>query len=229
MQPNQRTIQSEIENALKIVCRTECKLTGSGRTDTGVHAAGQVAHFDLVGELDLVRVLRSLNGILDEDIAVLDLKRVPNNFHARYDAVERHYGYYLSTVKTALHAKTTAFVTHLVDIHSIQQAADILVRKADFSSFCKTQSATTNRVCDIRRATWTVLPDGRQKFAIVGDRFLHGMVRAIVGTLLQVGSGSRKPFELSQILDSRDRRAAGPAAPPHGLSLEKVVYPADFE
>ena len=228
-QPNQRTVQSEIEQALTTICRQPCKITGAGRTDTGVHASGQVAHFDTQIELDPAKVLRSLNGILEEDIAILKLQKVSNNFHARYDAEERAYGYYVTDVKSALLGRMTSLVSRDISWAGMNEAAKILVRRDDFSSFCRTQSETTNRVCDVRRAQWSQLSDGRWKFTIRGDRFLHGMVRAIVGTLLQVGAGMRNPTDLVTILNSRDRTTAGPAAPAHGLILEHVVYPHEFD
>ncbi len=227
VQPNQRTVQSEIEQALSVVCRHPCKITGAGRTDAGVHALGQVAHFDLPHELDTHRVLRSLNGILEEDIAILRLNRVTNDFHSRFDAIQREYGYYLSVGKVAIAGRTTHCINHALDFGSMNAAAALLVCKDDFSSFCITKSETTNRVCDIRHANWHQQSDGRWKYSVKGDRFLHGMVRAMVGTLIQVGKGQRDPLEMSKILDSRDRTAAGPAAPAHGLILEAVRYPGD--
>lgn len=225
MQPNARTVQGEIERALAVLARAPVGVTGSGRTDAGVHARGQVAHADLP-ELDPFRLRGSLNGLLPPDIAVLAVELAPEGFHARYDANRRLYHYHATTEPRALDRATRVELRPEPDLEAMNAAALALIGRHDFDSFCRTQSATVNRVCTVERAAW--VPDGRDgdwRFEIAADRFLHGMVRAIVGTLLQVGRGQRPASDLPQILAARDRRVAGPAAPGHGLVLHHVQYP----
>lgn len=224
-QPTGPTVQSSLEEALSTALRQPVDVVGSGRTDAGVHARGQVAHIVTEDAPDTHRLRASLNGLLPSSIAVLAAEPAPDGFHARYDARRRRYVYYASTEPRALGRRTRAFFRSSVDIDAMNEAARQLLGRHDFSSFCRTKSETTNRVCLVERARW--IPGGRPgdlAFEVEADRFLHGMVRAFVGTLVEIGRGRRAP-DLSAVLDARDRRAAGAAAPPHGLVLDRVDYP----
>ena len=228
-QPDRPTIQQEIEAAASTALRMPVSVVGSGRTDAGVHARGQVAHFEVEHEIDLNRLRASLNGILPPSIAIRHLERAPDGFHARYDARLRRYHYYVATGFRALDRHFRWRIRPDTDFGRMNAAAHDLIGTRDFGAFCRTQSETENRVCRVDRAEWIREDDqGNWHFAISADRFLHGMVRAVVGTLLEIGQGKRCADDLSNVLRTRDRRAAGPAAPAFGLVLEYVGYEHPF-
>jgi tRNA pseudouridine38-40 synthase len=211
--------------ALATALREPVGVVGSGRTDAGVHARGQVAHFASEVAPDARRLVASLNGLLPESVAVLDAEPAPDGFHARFDARRRRYVYRAAFGPRALDRRTRAVLRPAPNVEAMNRAAAALLGRHDFSSFCRTRSETTNRVCTVERARW--VEDGRPgdwRFEITADRFLHGMVRAVVGTLLEVGRGRRAEGSLNDLLARRDRRAAGPAAPARGLVLDRVEY-----
>lgn len=231
IQPDQPTVQGAIETALETALRSPVSIVGSGRTDTGVHASGQVAHLQVPGDIDTYRLLASANGLLPRSVAVTSITKVRDDFHARYDATARQYRYRISTRATAIEHAIRWHVRPAPDLETMNQAAALLLGTHDFSSFCRTQSETENRVCTVEHAAWEAaqgsLSGDRSDFVIRADRFLHGMVRAIVGTLVEVGHGKRAPGDIETILAARDRTVAGFAAPPGGLMLERVHYPDD--
>ena len=225
VQPQQPTVQAALEKALAVVVDEAPPVVGSGRTDTGVHARGQVAHFETAAPLDCFKLQGSLNGLLPRTIGVLDVQPAPDGFHARYDARQRRYHYYIATRPCPLERHTRVYVRPAPDVARMNEAATYLVGTHLFESFCRTRSETRNRVCTVTHARWVPQKQvGHWCFQIAADRFLHGMVRAIVGTLLEVGRGRRDPAAMPALLAAADRVAAGPAAPAHGLVLEAVSY-----
>lgn len=224
-QPGQPTVQEHLEAALSTFLRTPTPLVGSGRTDAGVHARGQVAHFDTDEPVDLYKLTRALRGLTPDAIAVRAVEQSPDDFHARYDGRRRTYHYHASTEPRALGRASRLHLTTAPDFDAMNRAAQTLIGEHHFGSFCRTQSETENRVCTLFRCAWE--PEARVgdwRLVVSGSRFLHGMVRAITGTLLQIGSGQRPADDLTRILAEQDRRAAGPAAPAHGLVLHHVGY-----
>lgn len=230
IQPSRPTVQEAIETALATILRTPTAVVGSGRTDAGVHARGQVAHFRTDAEVDPFRLQGSLNGVLPPSVVVRDLGETADGFHARYDARSRRYSYFVATEPRALDRQWRVPLRPAPDFERMNRAAEALLGTHDFDAFCRTSSETENRVCTVSRATWMREERrGDWRFDIEADRFLHGMVRAIVGTLLEIGRGGRPGDDLPRVLETRDRRMAGHAADPRGLVLEHVSYGANGE
>jgi len=233
VQPGQDTVQGALEGALATALRAPVRLTGSGRTDAGVHAIGQAAHFDAPPGTDPHRLLHAVNGLLRHRTAgaaaLLALEPAPEAFHARYDAYRRLYWYRVAAGPRALDRDRRWALAPEPDWDRMNAAARHLLGTRSFSALCRTQSETENRVCTVERARWAAEErPGDWRFEVAADRFLHGMVRAMVGTLLEVGRGRRAPEDLPRALDTEDRRAAGQAAPAHGLALVHVAYRDGF-
>ena len=225
IQDNDRTIQGVIEEALKKIHKHEIKIIGAGRTDSGVHALGQVAHFDLSKEIDLQRLCIGLNGILDHELAVKNAYRVDSSFHSRFSAVQREYLYmiYRHPLRTPFMRYKAMWINYPIDIDYIQKTASMLVGEYDFASFCKKISAKNGTIRKIDSI------DVREDHNIIklrfrANAFLHNMIRIIVGTILQMHSEGRDPEYITEILNKKDRSLSGFTAPPYGLYLNRVIY-----
>jgi tRNA pseudouridine38-40 synthase len=224
-QPDHPTIQEAIEQAIKQVSQSVTSVIGAGRTDSGVHALGQVASFHTERDWPASSWMRALNAVLPEDIAVRSTTLVEPGFHAQHDARGKLYRYRI------LHRPTRptvdrAFVWHIyrpLDEAAMQQAATSLIGSQDFSSFEGALTDNNNPICHLQRLT-VIRHDDQILIEAYADRFLKHMVRAIVGTVVEVGLGRRAPASLAEVLRARDRSAAGLTAPAHGLFLMRVDY-----
>lgn len=238
VQPEAPSVQGAVEEALGKLLRSEISVTGAGRTDTGVSAVGYVAHFDTDSQVDCALLCRKLNAILPRSVAVHSVSAVPDDFHARFGATRREYTYYLHRVKDPFLDGSSYFYGYPeVDFDAMNEAAKALLGTHDFSCFEKTGADNKTSVCTIFEAGWhryspDPLPSGLGEsgegeywyFRVAADRFLRNMVRAIVGTLLEVGRGKRGPDTMAELIASGDRCAAGESVPGHALFLTKVEY-----
>lgn len=223
IQPKQNSVQAELEKALSTLLREEIKTTGAGRTDTGVHAKKIFAHFDTSQIIDK-DFCRRINSFLPPDIAVKKIFEVPQDLHARFSATYRSYEYYISLEKDPFSQNSAWQIwKRELDINKMNQACEILFDYEDFSSFAKVGSDNKTNICKIYHAYWK--QEGQQLiFFIRADRFLRNMVRSIVGTMIEVGSGKIQPEDLRDIILKKNRNAAGTSAPAQGLFLVDVGY-----
>lgn len=229
-QKNAISVQNKLDDTLSIILRQPIETTGSSRTDTSVHALEQFAHFDFPDDLP-INIVRQLNGILPNDIAVQHIYAVKDDFHSRFDAVHRSYQYQLVQRKSTFWHQKAYLYPQDLDITLMNEGASILMNNINFKSFCKTKSEAKGYNCKLRYAYWKIAEEEpfRWTFHISSNRFLYGMVRAIVGTLVEIGIKKLSLTQLEEILEAKDRRAASYAAPPYGLFLSEVAYPLELE
>lgn len=206
-----------------MLIRESISLHGSGRTDSGVHAIGQVANFSCQQPLDLYRFRYSLNNTIPNDIAVTKIEEVDALFHSRYDAKSRTYLYFISINKTPFFRDFTHFYYSPLDLQYLNQLSKLLAGERDYTSFTKHEAETENKVCNIISAQWRTINEF-SLFRIEANRFLHGMVRTIVGTLLDFHKEKKPIDDLTSIIEAKDRTLAGEAVPAKGLFLYKVRY-----
>lgn len=262
-QPNGITVQEAVETALHTLLRRKVNVVGAGRTDQGVHARMMAAHFDWPEELDCNNLLFKLNALTPSDIAFYNVKRVADDWHARFSAVARTYHYYITTKKNAFIPLYSLRLYCALDIDKMNEAAALLLNHEDFGCFCKSHSSNKTNICHVYEAHWDFINapagagfdacpqvtdgvgagfdarlyvtdgvgagfiparEGIYRFRITANRFLRNMVRAVVGTLIEVGRGRLSVSDFQKILDSGDRRMAGESVPACGLFLEDVRY-----
>lgn len=224
-QPNARSVEQTIEEALSTLLREEIDVVGAGRTDTGVHAAFYVAHFDTSRPIDNPKdLVYHLNSLLPEDVAFRRIYEVADDAHARFDATEREYRYYIQTRKDPFTKATTWQHTAPLDMAAMNEAAKVLLTTEDFTTFAKLGSNNTNNICHIYRAEWVEIECGMMVFIFRANRFLRNMVRAVVGTLVDVGRGKISVEQFGEIVASRDLSRSSSSAPASGLFLTDVKY-----
>lgn len=225
-QPGDLTIQEVLEEALQRLTGEPVKLIGSGRTDAGVHALGQVANFRTHSTIPLKAFHAGLNSMLPYDIAVLEARVVPLEFHARKSALSKTYEYRILNrpSRSPLHHHYGWWLAPKLDLEAMAVAAALLPGEHDFSAFRASGSGNRNPVRRIFSAGWQTHPGGWLRFAVTGNGFLRGMVRSLVGTIVEVGKGKAAPELLAELLQSGERRLAGPTAPGQGLYLVQVAY-----
>lgn len=226
VQPGVVTVQSVLEDALSRLVRRPTPVTGAGRTDAGVNARRMVAHVDLPDGLDAsdTRFVRSLNAMCGPDIAIRSLRAVHDGAHARFDAVSRTYRYYAHTAKDPFASGLSWQAPTSLDFDAMNGAAATLVGRRDFTSFSKLHTDVKTNICDLRAARWVCCGPDRWYFEITADRFLRNMVRAVVGTLVEVGRGKLDIPGLQAVLEAKDRCAAGTSMPAGPLFLWDVGY-----
>ncbi|MCW9066228.1 MAG: tRNA pseudouridine(38-40) synthase TruA [Ignavibacteriaceae bacterium] len=223
IQENAPSIQEVISSSIKQILQEEINLVGAGRTDAGVHAVGQVANFTLNKELDLYKFKYSLNSVLPVDISITNIESVEEKFHSRFSAKKRSYIYLISNQKSPFFDRYSYTLFSDIDQNTMNELSKVLIGTQDFTSFSKTNTEVQNKICEVYEARWR-----RQKnffiFYIEANRFLYGMVRAIVGTLLKAYSSADGMNYLKNIFNRKDRSAAADSVPAKGLFLYKVKY-----
>lgn len=228
-QPNAVSVQSTLEEALSKVMRRQMKIVGAGRTDTGVNARTMIAHFDTNEAItDPAKIVRALNSIVGADIAVYDIRRVRDDAHARFDATSRTYHYYTHSGKSPFCYPLSWQEPTGLDFEAMNEAGRMLTEVSDFTSFAKLHSDAKTNICKVTCARWESTAEGHV-FVITADRFLRNMVRAVVGTLVDVGRGKLSLDDFKRVIEARDRCAAGTSMPPHPLFLWDVTYPEDID
>jgi tRNA pseudouridine38-40 synthase len=225
-QLNALTIQEVVENGLARLTGQKVCLHASGRTDAGVHALGQVAHFQTEAGLPLTAFREGLNSLLPRDIVILEAREVSKDFHARYGAKAKTYEYRILNrpMRSPLHLRHCWWLAQPLELHLMQAAAGFILGEQNFAGFQASGSAVKTTTRTVMAATWEERPGGWKYFRITAGGFLRGMVRALVGTLVEVGWGKRSPEDLRRLLLAKDRRLAGPSAPAAGLYLVEVLY-----
>lgn len=227
IQPHSVSVQEQIQNALSTLLQKTVEIVGAGRTDTGVHASKMVAHFDLdeVDYIDCGQMVYRLNKILPRDIAIQRIEPVGDEMHARFSAVSRTYHYYVHTSKNPFLRHYSWQVYGNPDFELMNRAAETLKEYKDFTSFSKVNTDTKTNDCTISEAYWDKVGDGQWRFTITANRFLRNMVRAIVGTLMEVGRGKMSIEQLRNVVEAKDRCRAGDSVPGNALFLVDVKYP----
>ncbi len=226
IQKNVISVQAVMERALTLATGETISVTGAGRTDTGVNAKGFIAHFDVSPECSKKpnEILRKINAILPSDIIAHNICQVEDDAHARFDAISRTYRYYVHTEKDPF-AIFSYYYRHPLDVERMNVAAKHLLGTKDFSSFEKLGGDNKTSVCSVISAQWEAIDKTHLCFCVTADRFLRNMVRAMVGTLLDVGRGKREPEWVAQLIEEKERCRAGQSVPGHALFLTEVRYP----
>ena len=232
IQPNGPSVQEKLQWALSTLLRQDISVTGAGRTDAGVHASMMVAHFDFFGEwgegdghpLDGRQLAYKLNRLLPQDIAVMEVRLVSDDLHARFSATSRTYHYYIHTVKDPFLRAFSCELHYPLDFQLMNEAAAILMTYEDFGAFCKAHADVKTTLCHITAARWHQTSPTTWYFEITANRFLRNMVRAVVGTLIDVGRGRLSLDDFRKVIEGKRRTEAGESMPAHALFLENITY-----
>lgn len=227
IQENANSVQEELQKTLSMLLKEPVSVTGAGRTDSGVHAINYIAHFDCQSVIqDTAHLAYKMNAILPKEIAVHSIYQVHNTAHARFDAISRSYKYYVHTNKDPFENGFSYFVRpDNMDIEKMNLAARYFLGEHDFSSLEKVNGGNKTSICTVTHAEWVQISEHKFVFSVTANRFLRNMVRAMVGSLLEVGSGKRQPEWIGQMLEQKNRCAAGQSVPGKALFLVEVKYP----
>ena len=226
IQPNAVTIQSQINNAISTILNTEISVVGAGRTDTGVHAKQLIAHFDFEKKFDTQNLIYKMNGFLDNDISVNKIFLVDSSAHARFSALSRTYEYKIAKKKDPF-LKQSYQISRTLNLDDMQKACKFLIGENDFTAFAKLHSENYTGICNVFHADWQET-SSQLIFTISANRFLRNMVRAIVGTMIEIGDKKLCHSDIKNIISSKNRKNAGFSVPAVGLSLISVEYPNDI-
>ena len=224
IQPHSLSVQEELQKAMSILLRKPMEVVGAGRTDTGVHARKMVAHFDYDEEVDCPQLVYKLNKLLPRDVPVQQVEPVAEDMHARFSAKSRTYHYFVHMGKNPFLRSYSWQVYGNIDFELMNQAASVLMEYKDFTSFSKVNTDTKTNDCTITEAHWDRVGEDQWCFTITANRFLRNMVRAIVGTLMEVGRGRMTIEQLRRVIDAKDRCCAGDSVPGNALFLVQVKY-----
>ncbi|MBO5594157.1 MAG: tRNA pseudouridine(38-40) synthase TruA [Prevotella sp.] len=225
IQPNGNSVQEELQRGLSTLLREDISVTGAGRTDAGVHARVMVAHFDTEKALDCRQLAYKLNRLLPQDIAVDRVEPVSDDLHARFSATSRTYHYYIHTRKDPFRRAYSCEMHYDLDFAKMNEAGRILTTYEDFGAFCKAHSDVKTTLCQVTKAEWIQTSDTSWYFEITANRFLRNMVRAVVGTLVDVGRGKLTLDDFRKVIEGKQRSDAGESMPANALFLENITYP----
>ena len=227
IQPNAPSVQEEIEKVLSQLNGSHIGIVGAGRTDAGVHARGQVAHAKLESKFPVPenKIKFVLNSKLPADIRIVDAKIVNFDFHARFDAIAREYSYTITSQNSVFNRLYSTLINYKLDFNKLKISADIFAGKHDFTTFSKHNPDTKSYVCNVKKCNWKEVDENTWRLQIRSDRFVYGMVRSLVGAMIDVARGKRTIKEVKQALKDCDRSKVSPLAPAKGLVLEKIIYP----
>ncbi len=227
IQPNAITIQEVLQKAFSLILREDVVLIGAGRTDAGVHAINYIAHFEVISTINNAKqLIFKLNSFLDNDIVIQDIFPVSEDKHARFSAISRTYEYRIHQNKNPFLTETSLYISEKLNFDAMNDAAKILFTFKDFTSFSKLHTDTKTNFCKIQRAEW-LKRNEENIFIITADRFLRNMVRAVTGTLLEIGKGKINTVDFMKIIESKDRSSAGVSVPAHALFLTEIRYPKE--
>ena len=226
-QPNSISVQELLENNLSKILRVSVEIVGAGRTDSGVHARQMFAHFDNQDSIDADLLKYKLNSMLPKDIAISEIFPVKNEAHARFDAVSRSYEYHIIQEKDPFNMDSAWFLKHGLDVEKMNMAAAILKDYTNFKCFSKSRTDVRTYNCRVDEAEWG-LNNNKLVFYITADRFLRNMVRAVVGTLIEIGQNKYPVSYMHEVIKSEDRGKAGTSVPAHGLYLTRIMYPENI-
>jgi tRNA pseudouridine38-40 synthase len=217
-------VQGELQRGLSLLLRQEIVVTGAGRTDAGVHASMMVAHFDYEGELDCRQLAYKLNKLLPQDIAIQKVEQVSDDLHARFSATSRTYYYYIHTEKSPFERHYSCELHYPLDFSKMNEAARILMEYEDFGAFCKSHADVKTTLCHVTKAEWHQNSPSTWYFEITANRFLRNMVRAVVGTLIEVGRGRMSIDDFRKVIEGKRRTEAGESMPGNALFLVNITY-----
>lgn len=225
VQPNGISVQGELDHGLSLLLRQPIQTVGAGRTDAGVHAAMMVAHFDIDEEVDTRQLAYKLNKLLPRDIAIQRIERVADDLHARFSATSRTYHYFLHTEKSPFLRHYSCELHYPLDFEKMNRAAAMLMKYEDFGAFCKSGADVKTTLCHVTQAHWQQIAPSQWRFEITANRFLRNMVRAVVGTLIEVGRGRLSLDDFRTVIEGKRRSDAGESMPGNALFLVDITYP----